>query len=63
MTEQSKPRMLSINDIVKEYGFAEYTVRAWIISNKLHHVRAGRGGGKYFVSEQNLIRFLNGDER
>ena len=59
MPEQSKPRMLSVSDIISEYGFAEYTVRAWIWSHKLPFIRAGKGGGKYYVSESNLIRYLN----
>ena len=46
---------LTINDIKAELHVSHETVRQWILSGRLHHVRAGR---MYRVRRSDLERML-----
>lgn len=49
---------LTIKDITEELRLSHETVRKWIISGRLPHVKVGKG---YRVKRSDLVRMLAGD--
>lgn len=52
-------KMYSIHDLVKSLGLTERTIRGWFMTKKIKGVKLGK---EWFISEDNLRRFLNAEE-
>jgi len=50
-------RMLSIERIRELYGFHPNTVRSWVNSDRLRHIRRGPGG-KIYIRQEDVERHI-----
>jgi excisionase family DNA binding protein len=49
---------LTIKEAANEFCLPQYTIRQWLLSGQLPHVKAGK---RYLLTRTNIERFLNGE--
>lgn len=53
--EKNRIEMLTIKEAAKFTGLPDYTIRQWVITGKLQHVKAGK---VYLINKAILLAFL-----
>ncbi len=56
---QEKPHICTIDQLAKETNISAYTIRKWVKSGELKHIRSGI---KYLINYDVFMSFLNGTE-
>ena len=56
---ERKPHICTIDQLAAETAISEYTIRNWIKTGQLKHLKSGR---KYFINYDVFMAFLEGQE-
>ena len=59
MNERRKPHICTIDQLSKETGISAYTIRRWVKSGKVKHLRSGI---KYLINYDTFVDFLESKE-
>lgn len=56
---QKKPHICTVDQLSAETNISAYTIRRWVKSGELKHIRSGR---KYLINYDVFMSFLEGKE-
>ena len=55
---EKKPHICTIDQLAAETGISSYTIRQWLISGELKHLKSGK---KYLINYDVFLAFLGSD--